>query len=157
VEQGQQGKEIASSKVVNHQEISILWRQAMKKVRGKPITGSTPQMKPKTPVKSSPKYISPQQQIEQPPQPFANKQGTVNLPVSQTRQEDPQAETSGNPRFLKHKNIGHKGLPPGGPVGQTKPINHSGNVFGRFGTSHPKHKGTQNLGASRRNAKFYGE
>jgi hypothetical protein len=129
----------------------------MKKVHGKPITGSTPQMKPKKVVKEAAKYISPQQQIEQPPTPFANPQGTVNLPVKKTF-ESRGTDTTGSTRASKGVPMGGvKGLPPGGPVGQKKPINNSGNVFGRFGTSHPKHKGAQNLGASRKNAKFYGE
>jgi hypothetical protein len=126
--------------------------------KGKPITGAKPAMKPKPPVKTTTNTSADaEKQIKQPPQPFANKKGPVNVPISGAMQEDPKAEMTANPRFLKHTNIGHMALPKMSDAGQKKPINHSGNVFGRFGTSHPKRKGAQNLGASRKNATFYGE
>lgn len=123
-----------------------------------PITGSRTAMKSKAPVKTTTNTSSDAEKlIKQPPQPFANPNNIKNLPISKAMQEDPQAETTSSPRFLKHKNIGHKALPNMSHVGQKKAVNHSGNVYGRFGTSHPKRKGAQNLGASRKNAKFYGE
>ena len=123
-----------------------------------PITGGKTTMRPKPPVKTSMNTSSDaEKQILQPPQPFANKKGPVNTPISQAKQEDPNAEMTASPRFLKHTNIGHMALPKMSDAGQKKPIDHSGNVFGRFGTAHPKRKGAQNLGASRKNAKFYGE
>lgn len=115
-----------------------------------PKTASTTQMQGKPPVRATGSNAFPdaQKQVTQPPQPFANPQGTVQLPTKASYDSHKLVKTSMG---------GVKGLPPGGPVGQTKPINQSGQVFGAKGISHPRKVGAQNIGKSRRSASFYGE
>lgn len=115
-----------------------------------PITGTNTAMKAKAPVRATGSNAFPdaQKQVTQPPQPFANPKGTVHAPV--------KAPMYDSDKLVSNK-VGAKALPGGAAVGQTKPINHSGNVFGRFGTTHPKRSGAQNIGKSRKNAAFFGE
>lgn len=130
----------------------------MKKVKGQPITASRTAMKPKPPVMTTPDTSrDAQKQITQPPQPFANKKGPANLPVSD-RLESYDSDYTGPNKALIGSKVGAKALPPGSPVGQRKPINQSGQVFGRMGTKHPKHH-RPNTGhfPQKRNASFYGE
>jgi hypothetical protein len=132
----------------------------MKKVKGMPITGTNTAMRPTPNVLSDAADTSRdgQKLIKAAPQPFQNKMGTPNLPA-------PGAASGGvstlEPKIqsgLKHSNPGVRALPPGGPVGQRKPVNQSGQVNGRMGTSFPRKVG-QNGGGfpSKRNARFYGE
>ena len=119
----------------------------MKKVKGQPITGSKPAMNAKDPVLTDAKETSldAQKRILMPPAPFSNPNsmaqsapGGVMRPPAKTGMRAPM-------------------IPSGGPVGQSRMPNQSGQVFGRMGTSHPKHKGSQNLGKARKHASFYGE
>lgn len=128
----------------------------MKKVKGKPITGAKPQMHTAPPVKTNANKSSQQaeQQIKQPPMPFANKLGPANIPVT-SRLEASNADRATNK--MGGTNIGHGALPSGRPVGQTKAINHKGNVFGRFGTSHPKKHRPNDNPKAKKHAAFYGE
>lgn len=123
-----------------------------------PITGTNTAMRPKPPVKTTADTSAgAERQILQPPAPFANKRGPVNLPV--TKQfESRGTDTTGSTAASKGISIGGaRALPPGGPVGQNKPINQSGQVFGRLGTSHPRKVGSQNLGKAKKGHPFYGE
>lgn len=130
-----------------------------------PQTGANTAMKPKPPVKTNALKPSAdaEKQIKQPPQPFANKLGPVNLPTTkqfESKGTDYAVEPGAVNKIksgIKAKPVGHMGLPNQAAVGQKRPINHSGNVFGRFGKNHPKKSRGQNLGASRKNASFYGE
>src|SRR5205085_1344632 len=110
-----------------------------------------PAMRPKPPVLANNTNTSTaaEEQIKQPPQPFANKRGPVNLPV--TKQfESRGTDGVGQGKYSKGTPVGAKALPSGGPVGQKRPINQSGQVFGRMGTSHPRKVGSQNIGKSRK-------
>jgi len=130
----------------------------MKKIHGIPVTGTNTAMKPKPPVMTdSDTSAGATKQVMQPPAPFANKRGPANVPISE-RKESYDTDYTGPNKALIGTKVGAKALPPRGPVGQKKPINHSGNVFGRMGTSHPKHHRPNGSGfPSKRNASFYGE
>ena len=111
------------------------------KKNGKPITGSPAQMTARPQIKTDSTKSSAQaeQQIKMPPQPFANPKGAAKAPVSGTKPESANADYATG---IHKKTVGHKALPGGKAVGQNKPISHAGTVFGRFGTKHPKHKGS---------------
>lgn len=129
-----------------------------KSVHGIPFTGTNTAMKPTPAVKTSPSTSRDAEKlIKQPPQPFQNKNNIKNLPISGEPYESYDTDYTGPNRALIGKKVGAKALPNQADVGQKKPINHAGNVFGRFGTKHPKKHGPQNLDASRRSASFYGE
>jgi hypothetical protein len=134
----------------------------MKKVKGMPITGSSTSTSRKSPFVPDAKDTSANAQtmIKEPPAPFKNKLTTAQQPAG--------AKASGGistmePRIasgLQHSSPGVKALPPRGPVGQNKPINQSGQVNGRMGTSFPRKVGGSDLTGkypSKRNASFYGE
>lgn len=123
-----------------------------------PKTASNTAMRPKPPVMTNANNPSAdaQKQIVQPPQPFANKRGPVNLPVK-AQFESRGTDGVGEGKYSKGTKVGAKALPSGGPVGQKRPINQSGQVFGKMGTSHPRKVGAQNLGKAKKNASFYGE
>ena|SRR2546430_2166550 len=132
-----------------------------------PITGTNKAMRPKPAVKTNAMTPSAdaEKQIKQPPQPFANKFGTVNMPTKkqfESKGTDYAVEpgTAKDIRSgIRSKPVTVRGLPPGGPVGQTKPINQSGQVFGRMGTANPKKKGSFFPGTfkAKKNAAFYGD
>lgn len=131
----------------------------MKTVRNMPITGSKTNMRPKPPVMTdnTKTSLGAQQQVTQPPQPFANKRGTVNLPISEQKESYDTDYTGPNKALIGSK-VGAKALPSGAPVGQRKPINMSGQVFGAKGISHPKHHRPNGAGfPSKRSARFFGE
>jgi hypothetical protein len=72
-----------------------------------PKTAARPAMQPRTPVRSSPETSSDtERQIRQPAQPFANPQGTVNLPAP----THPGFRSTGGPKELvdKFKDVGCK-------------------------------------------------
>ena len=131
----------------------------MKKVHGVPITGSTPRTSNKRPFVPDAKDTSADAQvmIAEAPSPFKNR----NQAGEASAGMGPKGAVPGPTRKpyagLEHSSPGAKALPSGGPVGQNRPINQSGQVFGRMGTSHPRHKGAQNLGKAKRHASFYGE
>jgi hypothetical protein len=130
----------------------------MKKVKGMPITGGKTAMRPKPPVQTTPDTSADaQKQVMQPPAPFANKRGPANVPISE-RKESYDTDYTGPNKALIGTKVGAKALPLGAPVGQRRPINQSGQVFGRMGTSHPKRHRPNGAGyPSKRNASFYGE
>ena len=132
----------------------------MIKKKGMPITGTNTAMRAKPPVLSDAAHTSSdgQKLVQQPPMPFKNPTSTAQKP--------PAARASGGistmePKILsglKRTTVGARALPPGGPVGQTKPINQSGQVNGRMGTSFPKRKGAFVSGLkAKKGAAFYGE
>lgn len=133
----------------------------MKKVKGQPITGSRTAMKPKAPVLNDAKETSLdlEKRISgRATQPFNNTGGAATMPA-------PSGASGGistmEPKIasgMRHSNPGAKALPSGGPVGQRKAINQSGQVNGRMGTSFPKRHRPNGAGfPSKRNASFYGE
>lgn len=104
-----------------------------------------------------------QTMIQEPPEPFKNRLMAPQMPVgSSPRGAKPGGESTANPKGVyagkSGKAVTVRALPPGGPVGQTKPINQSGQMNGRMGTSFPRKKSNNGAGfPSRRNASFYGE
>lgn len=134
----------------------------MKKVKNQPITGAKPQFSKKSPLVPDAKDTSAQAQtmIKEAPTPFKNKMTTPNLPASA---KAPGGISTMEPKIksgLAHQSPGVRALPNRGPIGQKKPINQSGQVNGRFGTTFPSKVGGSDLKSkypSKRNAKFYGE
>ena len=133
----------------------------MKKVKGMPITGSKANMTPKAPVLNDAKETSLdlEKRISgRAQQPFTNTGGAATTPTSAGA---PGGVSTLEPRVksgLQHTNPGARALPQGGPVGQNRPINQSGQMNGRMGTSFPKKHRPNGAGfPSRRNASFYGE
>ncbi len=132
----------------------------MKKVKGMPITGATPQYSKKAPLVPDAKETSANAQtmIAEAPTPFKNRNTVPNIP----RPTGPSGGVSTlEPKIqsgLQHSNPGARALPSGAPVGQNKPINQSGQVNGRMGTSFPRKVGSYPSGfKAKRNASFYGE
>lgn len=134
----------------------------MKTVKGMPITGAKPQWSKKAPQVPNAKDTSADAQtmIGEAPTPFKNRNTTANIGTSSGASGgistlEPKIQSG-----LKRSSPGAKALPSGGPVGQRKPINQSGQVNGRMGTSFPKKVGGSDLVSkypSKRNARFYGE
>lgn len=129
-----------------------------KSVHGVPFTGSTPQMRPKPPVKTSTHTSADAERIiKRPPMPFSNPQNITNLPVSDVIASS-DTDYKGPSKAKIGTTVGARSLPSGAAVGQKRPINQSGQVFGRMGTSHPKKSGNPVAGQrSHRNAAFFGE
>jgi hypothetical protein len=99
-----------------------------------------------------------QAMIKEAPDPFKNRMQAPQMPVGTSPRGAKPGPVQKPYANLQNKTVGNKALPPGRPVGQTKPINQSGQMNGRFGTSFPKRKGNSAVGQpSRRNASFYGE
>jgi hypothetical protein len=133
----------------------------MKKVKGMPITGATPQYSKKKPFVPDAKDTSADAQtmIQEAPTPFKNRNTTPNIPAA--------TGASGNvstmePRIasgLQHSSPGVKALPEGGAIGQNKMPNQSPQIGGRMGFPPPRRKAGMNGQGfpSKRNAKFYGE
>jgi hypothetical protein len=130
----------------------------MLKKKGMPITGTNTAMKPKAPAQTEVGRNA-QKQINEPPAPFANPQGPVNVPYHQQK-ESRGTDFTGPGKAARGTNIGGaKALPSGAPVGQRKPINQSKQIAGRFGTSHGGRKAGNPVAGqkSKRHASFYGE
>ena len=127
----------------------------MKTVKGQPITASSVSMSKKAPYVPDAKETSQDEMrmIAEPPTPFKNKMTTAQMPTGTGASGNVSAGASG----LKHSSPGVRALPPGGPVGQRKPINQSGQVNGRMGTSFPRKVGASPSLTAKRNARFYGE
>jgi hypothetical protein len=124
----------------------------MKTIKGMPITGTNVSMSKKRPFVPDAKDTSGNEQtmIAEPPAPFKNNLSTPQMPT--------RVGTDGPRTGIQHTSPGLKALPSGGPVGQRKPINQSGQVNGRMGTSFPRKVGQNGQGfPSKRNARFYGE
>lgn len=131
-------------------ELSMIYKKGM------PITGTNTAMKPKAPVQQK-EGAGAQRQIKQPPQPFANPQGPVNVGYA-SQKESTGTDLAAPGKTAKGTTVGAKALPSGAPVGQRKPINQSKQIAGRFGTSHGGRKaGNLVSGLKRkRNKGFYG-
>jgi|SRR5690242_9890724 len=98
------------------------------KRRKVPITGSRPEVNKGRPFVPNAKDTSAdaQRSIASAPTPFKNDMTTAQMPAG-----NKAAPTAGA-----------RGSSPGkGAVGQNRPINNSGQVFGPQGTSHPSRKG----------------
>jgi hypothetical protein len=133
----------------------------MKKIKGMPITGATPQYSKKAPLVPDAKDTSAQAQtmIKEAPTPFKNNQTTPNLPVPGAA---PGGVSTMEPKIqsgMKRSTPGARALPNLGPVGQRKPINQSGQIGGRKGFPPPKRRaGSYPSGyPAKTNANFYGE
>lgn len=133
----------------------------MKKIKGQPITGATPEFsQKKKPFVTNAKDTSANEQtlISEAPSPFKNRNQTGNMNTSVGA---PGGVSTLEPKIasgLKRTSPGVRALPQGGPIGQNRAINQSGQVNGRFGTSFPRKIGQNGAGyPSKRNARFYGE
>lgn len=133
----------------------------MKTFKGQPITGTNTSYSKKKPFVPDAKDTSANEQtmIAEPPAPFKNRSTAAQMPAGSGGKFGNAMPVSNNGNFgVRHSSPGVKALPSGGPVGQTKPINQSGQVNGRMGTSFPKKVGQNGQGfPSKRNARFYGE
>jgi|SRR5690348_204862 len=132
----------------------------MKKVKGQPITGSNVQMSRKKPLVPDAKDTSANAQtmIAEAPTPFKNRMTTAQMPAGTGPKGAVPGTGSKLTPGLQHTNPGARALPNLGAVGQNRPINQSGQVNGRMGTSFPKKHRPNGAGfPSRRNASFYGE
>ena len=128
----------------------------MKKVKGMPITGAKPHYSRKAPFVPDAKDTSADAQtmIAEAPMPFKNRMETPQMPAPAG------PGTPGTGTTLRPGLRGTKApmYPSGGPVGQNRMPNQSGQVFGRMGTSHPRRIGPDIRGAGKRkHASFYGE
>jgi len=132
----------------------------MKTVKGMPITGTNISTSQKRPFVPDAKDTSADEQtfIAEPPAPFKNNLSAAQLP---TRTGASGGVSTLEPSIrsgMQRTTPGARALPPGGPIGQRKPINQSGQMNGRMGTSFPRKIGQNGQGfPSKRNAKFYGE
>jgi hypothetical protein len=122
-----------------------------------PITGGKTTMSPKAPVKTDAMTPSAdaERQIKQPPAPFANPNGPVNVPVHK-QLESRGTDFSGPGKAARGTAIGGvKALPSGKPVGYSKLPDASKQIGGRFGTSNPRKSG--NPVAGQKSKRYYGE
>lgn len=131
----------------------------MKKVKGKPITGTNTAMRPTANVLSNAADTSrdAQKLVRQPPMPFQNPDNQLNTKAGTGA---PGGISTLEPKIasgMQHSSPGARALPSGGAVGQNRMPNQSGQVFGRMGTSHPRRVGQQNLSKPKKGAAFYGE
>ena len=135
----------------------------MKTVKGQPITGGRAFFSKKNPLVPDAKETSADEQrmIKEPPAPFKNNQTAAQMSTGGPKA--PGGVSTLEPKIasgLQRQSPGVRALPPRGPVGQKKPINQSGQVYGRMGTSHPSRVGGSDLVSkypAKRNASFYGE
>lgn len=134
----------------------------MKTMHGQPITASRTFTSKKRPFVPDAKETSANEEtmIKEAPAPFKNNMQTAQMPVG----TGPKGAVPGSEQKpyanLQHKTVGARALPQRGPIGQRKPINQSGQVNGRMGTSFPSKVGGADLKSkypSKRNASFYGE
>ena len=133
----------------------------MIKKKKMPITGTNTAMRPKPPVLTDANTPSSdaERMIKRPPAPFQSKQSIANLPVH-AQFESRGTDFTGPGKSARGNAIGGaKALPSGGPIGQSRMPDQSKQIGGRFGTSHPKKKGSFFPASfkSKRNASFYGE
>ena len=132
----------------------------MKTVKGMPITGAQPEFSRKNPLVPNAKDTSADEQtmIADAPSPFKNNQQTPQIPAGRGARGAVPGPNQKPYAGLERTNLGARALPSGDAVGQRRPINQSGQVNGRFGTSFPKKVGSYPNGyPSKRNAHFYGE
>lgn len=131
----------------------------MKKVKNRPITGTNTAMRPTPNVLTDAAATSrdAQKLVRQPPMPFQNPDNQLNVKTGTGYSGGISTALPKIASGLQHSNPGARALPSGGPVGQNRAINQSGQVFGRMGTSHPRRVGSQNLSKVKKGAAFYGE
>lgn len=133
----------------------------MKKVKGMPITGATPQYSKKKPLVPNAADTSSDSQtmIGEAPTPFKNRNTTVNIPAGTAASGGVSTMEPSIQSGLKRSTVGARALPSGQPIGQRKPINQSGQIGGRMGFPPPGRKRGDNAPGYpvKRNARFYGE
>ncbi len=137
----------------------------MKKVKGMPITGATPQYSKKKPFVPDAKDTSADAQtmIAEAPTPFKNRNTTPNIPKATGASGNVSTMLSRNtPKIasgLQHSNPGARANPSGDAVGYSKLPNQSAQIGGRMGFPPLRRKaGVNGQGyPSKRNARFYGE
>lgn len=132
-------------------------------VKGQPISGGrnffNPKKKPLVPDAKE-TSANAQTMIKEDPAPFKNNQTAAQQPTGVGASGGISTLEPKIKSGLTHQSPGVKALPPRGPVGQKKPINQSGQMNGRFGTTFPKKVGGADLVSKypkKGNAKFYGE
>lgn len=133
----------------------------MKKVKGMPITGAQPEYSKKRPFVPNAKDTSSDEQtmIGEAPAPFKNRQTAPNIPTGTGASGGVSTLEPKIASGLQHSSPGVKALPDRGPIGQTKPINQSGQIGGQMGFPPPKRRAGVNGSGypAKRNARFYGE
>lgn len=133
----------------------------MKKVKGMPITGGRTEVSKKAPLipNAADTSANAQTMIKEAPTPFKNNQTTPNLPAASAASGGVSTLEPKIQSGLKRTTPGARALPSGGPVGQRKAINQSGQIGGRKGFPPPRRRAGQNGQGfpSKRNAAFYGE
>jgi hypothetical protein len=130
--------------------------------KGMPITGGTPKTSKKAPFVPDAKDTSSDEQtmIKEPPTPFKNNKTAAQMPAASAASGGISTMEPRIASGLTRTSPGVRALPPRGPVGQRTPINQSGQMNGRMGTSFPRKVGGGDLPGkfpSKRNARFYGE
>lgn len=132
----------------------------MKKVRGQPITGATPETSMRKPFVPNAKDTSAatQTDIQAAPTPFKNKMEINQMPTG----TGARGAVPGNgPKGVYSGKSGNQApkLPQLGAVGQNRPINQSGQIGGKNGWPPPKRKaGSFPSGfKAKKGAAFYGE
>ena len=132
----------------------------MKLIKGQPITGGTPSYSKKKPYVPDAKETSldAQNMIKEAPSPFKNRNQTGEMPAGMAKSGAVPGPVQSPYANRQHTSPGVKALPPRGPVGQRNPINQSGQMNGRMGTTFQKKHRPNGAGfPSKRNASFYGE
>jgi len=132
----------------------------MIKKKGQPITGTNTAMAPKAPVLGNQADTSrvAQKMVLRPPEPFGNQNSTAQSPPSGKASGGISTTEPHVASGLTHQSPGAKALPQGGPIGQSKMPNQSGQIGGKMGWPPPKRKaGTVSGFKSKRGAAFYGE
>ena len=132
----------------------------MKKVKGQPITGGTADMKPRAPVLNDAKETSldlEKRIAGRAPQPFNNTGGAATMPATAGPRGAVPGPVQKPYAGLQHTSPGARALPSGGPVGQNRAINQSGQVNGRMGTRFPRKVRANGAGfPSHKGPAFYG-
>ena len=128
----------------------------MKTFKKQPITGSKTKFGPKAQAPTVNTSAQAEKMVKAAPSPFKSNQ-TGSIPAGSA----PKGAVPGPVRKptsgLSGNRVGAKALPNLSAVGQRKAVNHSGNVYGRMGTSHPSKKGAFVSVPKKGNASFYGE
>lgn len=132
----------------------------MKTTKGQPITGATPEYgNKKRPLLPNAKDTSADAErwVKADPMPFKSSGQVATIPTDTGASGGISTMEPKIASGLKHTSPGARALPQGGPVGQNRMPNQSGQVFGRMGISHPRRVGQQNLSKPKKGAAFYGE
>jgi hypothetical protein len=132
----------------------------MIKKKGMPITGTNIAMSKKKPFIPNAKDTSSDEEamIAEAPSPFKNRMQTGEMPAGTGVKGAVPGPVAKPYAGLQHSSPGVKALPSGGPVGQRKPINQSGQIGGHMGWPPPARKaGAVPKQPNKRNRRFYGE